>query len=100
MTGKFFNLLAFTGSGCSLANQRRRRLCKEWCAAFPCRHFTWFSSTARIRLSQNMVVALATDQEVWGAVLANEKLQEYKRRLDGSCLYSSILFLKFCGSHF
>lgn len=27
-----------------------------------------------------MVVALATDEEVWRALLANEKLQEYSRR--------------------
>jgi hypothetical protein len=28
-----------------------------------------------------MVVALAADKEVWGAVLANEVIQDYKRDL-------------------
>lgn len=32
---------------------------------------------------QGMVVSLATDQAVWDAVLANEKIQEFKRKLQG-----------------
>lgn len=40
-----------------------------------------------------MVVALATDEEVWRALLANEKLQEYSRRTDIDGKLSNVFYL-------
>jgi hypothetical protein len=44
-------------------------------------------------LGKGMVVSLATDKGVWDAVLANEKIQEFRRSLhmvDGKHLHCTI----------
>lgn len=45
-----------------------------------------------------MVVALATDEEVWRALLANEKLQEYSRRTAFDGKLSNVLHLLNCST--